>query len=144
MPTVQSTYADNIPAAYAGALANQEPRVLISRTVEDAAGIAFGLTAKQGTADKGCVVGISGKILGVMVRDQSVDPANPSIFAENDNARIMTKGVIWVVNSGGCVAGDIVHALAAGALGKTGGTLVPNARWETTALTGELAQLRLA
>jgi hypothetical protein len=142
--SVQTTYADNIPVGYAGAIANEEPRVLISRNVEDSAGIAFGLTAKQGTEDKGCVVGTSAKILGVVVRDQSVDPADPNIFAEDANARIMTKGVIWVANSGGVVAGDIVHALAAGALAKTGGTLVPNARWDTTALTGELAQLRLA
>jgi len=145
MGTVQSTYADTIDAGFAGALANEEPRVLISRTVEDAAGIAFGLGVIQGTADKGCVVGDgSGLMLGVTVRDQSVNPATPNLFADEDNARIMTKGVIWVVNTGGCVAGDIVHSLAAGALGKTGGKLVPNARWETTALTGALAQLRLA
>jgi len=145
MGTVQSTYSDNITAGVAGGIANEEPRVLISRTVEDAAGIAFGLGVIQGTADKGCVVGTgSAAIIGVTVRDQSVNPATPNLFDEDDTARIMTKGVIWAVNTGGVVAGDIVHSLAAGALGKTGGTLVPNARWETTALTGVIAQLRLA
>ena len=131
MPTVQSTYADNIAVGYAGALANEEPRVLISRSVEDAAGIAFGLGVIQGTADKGCVVATgAAAIVGITVRDQSVDPATPSLFEEDSNARIMTKGVIWAVNTGGVVAGDIVHSLAAGAMGKTGGTLVPNARWD--------------
>jgi hypothetical protein len=143
MPTVQSTYLDNIPVGYLGAIANEEPRTLISRNVEDVAGIAFGLAIMQGTEDKGCVVSDGSGYLGVTVRDQSVDPASPDAFEENANARIMTEGVIWVANSGGVVAGDIVHVLAAGALGKTGGTLVANARWDTTALTGELAQLRL-
>jgi hypothetical protein len=145
MGTVQSTYADNIDAGYVGAIVNLEPRVLISRTVEAAAGLAFGLAVIQGTEDKECLVATgSATIIGVTVRDQSVDPADPDLFAQYSEARIMTKGVIWIANSGGVVAGDIVHSLAAGALAKTGGTLVVGARWETTALTGELAQLRLA
>ena len=145
MSTVQSTYADNIDGGFAGGLVNEEPKILISRTVEDAAGIAFGLGVIQGSADKGCVVADgSDLMLGITVRDQSVNPATPSLFDEDEEARIMTKGVIWAVNTGGVVAGDIVHSLAAGAMGKTGGKLVPNARWETTALTGVLAQLRLA
>ena len=36
---LQSTYADNIAAGYKGALVNTEHKVLISRNVEDAAGI---------------------------------------------------------------------------------------------------------
>ena len=72
MPTVQSTYADNIDAGYVGGLVNQEPRVLISRTVEDSGGIAFGLAVMQGTNDKGCVVSDASAFLGVTVRDQSV------------------------------------------------------------------------
>ena len=144
MPTVQSTYADTISAGYAGAIVNTEPRVLISRTVEDAAGIAFGLAVMQGTADHGVVVSDGSEFLGVTVRDQSVDPANPSIFAEDDTAVIMTKGVIWIANSGGVTAGDTVEMLAAGALGSATATAIPSARWDTTADDGELAQLRLA
>jgi hypothetical protein len=144
MPTVQSTYADNIDAGYAGAIVNTEPRTLISRTVEDAAGIAFGLAVMQGTEDKGCVVSDGSEVLGVTVRDQSVDPSTPDKFAENEEARIMTKGVVWVANSGGVAAGDVVHSLASGALSNTGGTVVAGARWDTTASDGELAQLRLA
>jgi len=143
MPTVQSTYADNIPVGYVGGLVNEEPKTLISRNVEDAAGIAFGLAVMQGTEDKDCVVCDGSDFLGVTVRDQSVDPANPNKFAELDNARIMTKGVIWVANSGGVSAGDPVVALAAGALGTGTAPIVANARWDTTAATGELAQLRL-
>ena len=142
--SVQTSYGDNIAVGYAGGLANEEPRVLISRTVEDAAGIAFGLAVMQGTADKGCVVSDGTSFLGVTVRDQSVDPAAPSIFAELDNARIMTKGVIWIANSGGVIAGDFVEALSAGALGTSTTGNIDGARWDTTADDGELAQLRLA
>lgn len=144
MPTVQSTYGDNIAAGYAGAIANQEHKVLISRTVEDAAGIGFGLAVMQGVEDKGCVIGDGTSFLGVTVREQDTDANSPDVFAQYDNARIATKGVIWVANSGGVAAGDPVSLLPAGALGTGGSVLVEGARWDTTALDGELAQLRLA
>jgi hypothetical protein len=143
MPTVQSTYADNISAGYKGAIVNTEPRVLISRTVEDSGGIDFGLAVMQGTNDKGCVVGDASAFLGVTVRDQSVDPSDPDTFEYQAEARIMTKGVVWVANSGGVAAGDPVVLLADGALGTGSSPLVEGARWDTTATDGELAQLRL-
>lgn len=143
MPTVQSTYSDNIAVGYAGALVNMEPRDLISRTVEDSGGIDFGLAVMQGTADKGCVVGDGSDFLGVTVRDQSVDPSDPNTFEYMANARIMTKGVIWIANSGGVNAGDPVVALADGALGTGSSPIIANARWDTSADDGELAQLRL-
>ena len=143
MPTVQSTYADNIAAGYAGAIANEEPRTLISRTVEDSGGIDFGLAIMQGAEDKGCVVGDATDFLGVTVRDQSVEASDPNTFEYQSEARIMTMGVIWVENSGGVAAGDPVVALADGALGTGSSPVVENARWETTALDGVLAQLRL-
>jgi hypothetical protein len=143
MPTVQSTYLDDIPVGYAGAIANEEPCTLISRNVEDSGGLAFGLAVMQGTEDKGCVVGDGSDFLGVTVRDQSVDPADPDAFEYQSEARIMTEGVIWVANSGGVAAGDPVVALADGALGTGSSPIVANARWDTTAADGVLAQLRL-
>jgi hypothetical protein len=143
MGTVQSTYADNIAVGYVGAIANEEPRTLISRNVEDSGGLAFGLAVMQGSEDKGCVVGDASDFLGVTVRDQSVDPADPDAFEYMANARIMTEGVILVANSGGVSAGDPVVALADGALGTGSSPLVANARWDTTADDGDLAQLRL-
>lgn len=144
MPTVQSTYADNITNAIAGALANQEHANLISRTVEDVAGILFGLAVMQGTEDKECVVSDGSAFLGVTVRTQSIEDGTFEGFPELETARIITKGVIWIANSGGVNAGDIVIALAAGALGTGSSPVVEGARWDTTAGDGELAQLRLA
>jgi hypothetical protein len=143
MSTIQSTYADNIGSGYAGGIVNTEPKTLISRTVEGASGLAFGLAVMQGTNDKGVVVSDGSAFLGVTVREASVDPSTPSKFAQYEEARIMTKGVIWVANSGGVSAGDPVVSLADGALGTGSSPLVDGARWETTAEDGELAQLRL-
>lgn len=143
MSTVQSTYADTIGSGYVGGIVNTEPRTLISRTVEASAGLAFGLAVMQGTEDKEVVVGDGSAVLGVTVRDQSVTAEDPNIFEQYAEAQIMTKGVIWVENSGGVVAGDQVNALAAGALGTTTDAPIDGARWDTTADDGELAQLRL-
>lgn len=143
MPTVQTTYADNIDAGYAGAIVNEEPRTLISRTVEDSGGIAFGLAVMQGSADMGCVVGDATDFLGVTVRTQSIEDGTADEFEYQDEARIMTEGVIWVANSGGVNAGDPVVALADGALGTGSSPVVENARWDTTAVDGALAKLRL-
>lgn len=145
MPTVQSTYLDDMAVAYAGAIAdNQEELNLISRTVEDAAGIAFGLAVMQGSDDEGVVVGDGTGFLGVTVRDQSVEPNEPNLFEQYSSARIMTKGTIWVENDGGVAAGDPVSLGADGALGTGGSVEVDGARWDTTATDGNLARLRLA
>ena len=143
MGTVQSDYADNVAVGYLGAIANQEPRNLISRNVEDSGGIDFALAVMQGSEDKGCVVGDGTDFLGVTVRDQSVEANDPDTFEFQSSARIMTEGVIWVENSGGVNAGDPVVALADGRLGTGSSPVVENARWDTTALDGVLAQLRL-
>lgn len=144
MGTVQSTYADNIPVGYKGGLVNEEPKTLISRNVEDSGGLDFGLAVMQGTEDKGCVVSDGSDFLGVTVRDQSVDPSDPNTFEYNTEARIITEGVVWVAVSGAVNAGDIVVALADGALGTDSSSdVVSNARWDTSAADGELAQLRL-
>jgi len=144
MPTVQTDYLDNIPAGYAGAIANEEPRTLISREVETVAGIGFGKAVMQGSDDFGCIIGDGSEFLGVTVRDQSVDPAAPDLFERYASARIMTKGVIWVINTGGVEAGDPVSLEAAGGFGTGGSVEIDGARWDTSAETGLLAQLRLA
>ncbi len=143
MPTVQTNYPDNIAVGYVGGIVNTEPRNLISRTVEDSGGIDFGLAVIQGAEDKGCIVGDATAFLGVTVRDQSVEADDPDAFEFQATARIMTRGVIWVLNSGGVSAGDPVVALADGRLGTGSSPIVGGARWDTTALDGVLAQLRL-
>lgn len=57
MGIYQDTFNKVHPVAVAGMRANTEPENVISRTVESAAGIAFGQPAFRGSDDHGCVVG---------------------------------------------------------------------------------------
>jgi len=147
--SVQTTYLDNIPVAVAGQIANMVPATLISRNVEDAAGIGFGIAVAQGTADLGCKAFGSGDtaILGITARERSVDANTPDEFGENDTARIMTKGCIWVTASVAVNAGDPVYVIpATGAFAKTNASSavqIAGARWDTSTTGAGLAIVRL-
>ncbi len=129
MPSVQTTYADNIAAGYLGAIVNEESRNLISRNVEDSGGIAFGLAVMQGVEDKGCVVGDGSDFLGVTVRDQSVEATDPDTFEFQSNARIMTEGVIWVANFGGVAAAMWTFAMTGVNRGIEGINIAKHIAW---------------
>ena len=149
---VQTTYQQTLSPGKAGAIANAEPKTLISRVVETAEGIVFGKPVTQGTADIACRATQAGdtRILGITVRDQSVPPEASDRFAENTNALIMTSGVIWVDTATTVSAGDDVWVTVAdGSFTNTdaggGATLqIAGARWDTSATSGNLAKLRLA
>jgi hypothetical protein len=147
--SVQTTYLDNIPVAVAGQIANMVPATLISRNVEDAAGIGFGLAVAQGTEDYGCKAFGSGDtaILGITVRDRSLDANTPDEYADGDTARIMTKGCIWVTASVAVDAGDPVYVIpATGAFAKTNASSavqIAGARWDTSTTGAGLAIVRL-
>lgn len=152
---VQTSYSENIRPAVAGQIANMEDAVLISRTVETAAGIGFGKVVKQGAGDNGCISDLdtvdmtAQTYLGITVRERSVRPESPNLFAQYESARIMRKGVIWVEVAVAVAPSDIVTVtLASGAIGKTavgaGVVAIPNARWESTTGGAGLAKLRLS
>lgn len=155
MPAVQTIYNENIGAARAGMIANEEPVTLISRTVETAAGIGFGKVVQQGVADDGCISDLATSAMtvqtyiGVTVRERSVRPETPNLFAQYESARVMRKGVIWVDVAVAVAPTDIVTVtLASGVIGKTavgaGVVAIPNARWESTTGGAGLAKLRLS
>jgi hypothetical protein len=144
--SVQNTYQENQDEARQGQIANTEINFLISREVEGTAGLEFGIPVAQGTTDyqvKATAAGVT-SILGVTVRERSTIGANK--FLENDSARVMTKGVIWVTVGENVVAGDPVYVtVATGAFKKTasGNVAIANARWDSSASSGNLAKLRL-
>jgi len=149
MPAVQTVYNEKIDAARVGQIANMEPVTLISRNVEDVAAIGFGKPVMQGTLDDGCKLfaGASTEVLGITVRERSRTPENPDAFARYESARIMKKGVIWVVASVAVVAGDPVFVIpATAAFAKTNASSaiqIANARWDSSAGIGALAKVRL-
>ena len=136
-------YKSQPDVGVAGSIATTENRDIKSRTVEDAAGIAFGLAVAQGVNDKGIRAVKTGdtKFVGITALDLS--SRDDAKFVQYESARILKKGVIWVEVTEDVKAGDDVAVdLATGKFNKSGAKY-PNARFETSAVAGGLAQVEL-
>lgn len=150
---VQTSYPDTMAAAYHGMIANTEPNVLISREVEAAAGLGFGVPVTQGTADDQVVIvsASTDEVIGITVRDPSVDPGTADTYEQNASALLMRKGVMWVTvtDAGGVSAGDPVWVLVADGTfsnadaGTSSSLRLTGSRWETSAANGALAKIRV-
>ena len=136
-------YKSQPDVGVAGSIATTENRDVKSRTVEDAAGIAFGLAVAQGANDKGVRAVKTGdtKFVGITALDLS--SRDDAKFLQHESARVLKKGVIWVEVTEAVKAGDDVAVdLATGKFNKSGAKY-PNARFETSAVAGKLAQVEL-
>lgn len=136
-------YKSQPDVGVAGSIATTENSDIKSRTVEDAAGIAFGLAVAQGVNDKGIRAVKTGdtKFVGITALDLS--SRDDSKFLQYESARILKKGVIWVGVTEDVKAGDDVAVdLATGKFNKSGAKY-PNARFETSGVAGGLAQVEL-
>ena len=136
-------YKSQPDVGVAGSIATTENRDVKSRTVEDAAGIAFGLAVAQGVNDKGIRAVTTGdtKFVGITALDLS--SRDDAKFVQYESARILKKGVIWVEVTEDVKAGDDVAVdLATGKFNKSGAKY-PNARFETSGVAGGLAQVEL-
>ena len=136
-------YKSQPDVGVAGSIATTENRDIKSRTVEDAAGIAFGLAVAQGVDDKGIRAVKTGdtKFVGITALDLS--SRDDAKFVQYESARILKKGVIWVEVTEDVSAGDDVAVdLATGKFNKSGAKY-PNARFETSGVAGGLAQVEL-
>ncbi|MBO9766509.1 MULTISPECIES: structural cement protein Gp24 [Xanthomonas] len=143
---LQTNYPDIQPAAVRGMQATMIPATVISRTVEDVAGLAFGLAVAQGPSEKGVVTfgGANVKFVGIALLDRSATGSD--LFPQRASARVITKGDIWVTASVVVAAGDPVYLTAAGAFTNvaTNNTAITGARWDTsTTAAGQLAVVRL-
>lgn len=121
MPTLQSTYSDNLALGYPGMIASGETGDRITRTVEDAAGVAFGRPVYRGTGDHGCTgtVGTLATFLGFTVANHAMAPVagqDADEYQQYDNATILTSGAIFVTVTGNVADGAaITMGTAAGA-----------------------------
>ncbi len=145
MPPVQTTYAATHAAALEGMVANSEPSVIVSRTVEDAEGLGFGKVAVLGDTDNSVTDAEATKNFeGIAV----LDPTQPAdTYAQYSTAAIMKKGIIWVQASVAVAKGDPVYFVpATGVLTNvsTSNTLIANASWDSSTGAAGLAKLRLA
>lgn len=143
----QTTYSENIAAAVAGLQGTMIPATIISRNVETQTGIGFGRAVARGSDDKGCKLFGSGDtaVLGISLLDRSAH--GEDLFPENTEARIITKGHVWVTASVAVDAGDPVYVIpATGAFAKTSASSavqIANAVWDTSTTGEGLALVRM-
>jgi|SRR5690625_1017480 len=122
---------------FEGGQCDMVPATLISRTVEDAAGIGMGLPVSQGTNDRGVTAGAA-NFVGITVNDYITES-----FEQYEQARLMTEGTIWVRAAGAVSAGDSVTYASGWKTGGTTGQVLTNARYETSGGNGDLVVIRL-
>lgn len=128
MAEVQTTYSESLVSGYAGMIANGETSNRISRTVEDAGGLGFGLPVYRGTGDHGCTgtVGTLATFLGFSIAHQALGLTagqTADEYAQYETAAILTSGAIYVEVTGAVTDGAAITigtgAGAADAIGDT-------------------------
>jgi hypothetical protein len=121
--TVQSTYPTSYATGFAGMLANGETQNRISRTVEDAGGLAFGKAAFRGSDDLG-VTGTpaAGTFMGIVIADAG-QVANvggtADTLAQYTTAALLNEGCIYVAASVAVADGDPAYVTPAGLITNT-------------------------
>ena len=131
--TIQTNYAEDYAKGYPGLVANGETSNRISRTVESAAGAAFGAPLYRGSNDHGCTVtvGTLASFYGWAIADRGIVPTTVSgavdTYPQYSTAGILTLGAIYVPVKGavtdgaaitvgtGAGAADLIGATAADA-----------------------------
>jgi len=113
MPELQTSYTGSVAKGYAGMIANGETSNRISRTVETAAGVGFGLPVYRGTGDHGCTstVGTLATFLGWTVATSACAPVagqDADEYQQYDTATILTSGAIYVTCTGNVTDGAAV------------------------------------
>lgn len=127
---LQSNFTETVAKGYPGMVANGETSNRISRTVESAAGIAFGQPVYRGSGDHGCTgtIGTLATFLGFTVATSALAPSTDADeYQQYDNATIITSGAVYVnvkgaVTDGAAItigtgggAADLIGATAADA-----------------------------
>jgi len=150
--SAQTSYSIRQGKAYAGLIYAQAPHDIVSRAVETAAGIGFGVAVTRGTdPDKQVVLATSANFLGITIRSLEKEGGTAGDIQWNvkETAGIIREGYIWAVCPTGCVPGNAVNyadgtgVLDSGAAG-VGETSLDGATWETTASAGELGVIRIS
>lgn len=126
-----------------GSLADMSLSNVLSRTVEDSAGIVAGLPVTQGVADNGCTAGIAaGEFAGITVAEFGVDTA-----AQGSSVGVLAQGAIWLTAGGTINAGNQVMTTPAGVytayVAATAGNFKLDGVAETSAASGSVFKFRL-
>ncbi|WP_016734115.1 structural cement protein Gp24 [Rhizobium phaseoli] len=149
MATYQTTYPTAIPNGYAGMIANGETSNRISRTVEDATAIGFGVPVWRGAGDHGVTITpAAGKLMGITIANYAAPPVQATgvqadSYPQYSTAGILTRGVIWVNAAVAVADGDQAYATAAGAITNvsSGNTILPGWFFDDTSSGAGLVRL---
>lgn len=146
MPILQSNFGAAIPVGLPGMIANGELQNRITRTCEDAAGIAFGRAVFRGAGDHGCTATPNANALGISVVDHGqvrLTGQAADTYAQYDNVPIMQRGTIWVLAGAAVADGDPVYVTAAGAFTNvvTGNTALAGWQFDKTAASGAMVTI---
>lgn len=121
MAVVQDIYNTAPAVGYPGMVANGETSNRITRTVEDAAGIAFGSPVWSGAGDRGCTAtpGTAANFLGFAIADHGEVILPGGIAADRvaqyRSLAIMASGAIYVQNGPNAVNDRAAVTIGAGA-----------------------------
>lgn len=150
MPATQITYSETLPIGTLGQVVNMETANSISRVIEDAAGIGFGIACFQGVNDLGVTKTPGTPFKGVTIADKTlVIPAYSTVpvdtYLQRQTAGLLDKGVIWVQASAAVAAGAAAYVTTAGAWTTTasGNTAIPGATFDSSTTGAGLVKLRL-
>lgn len=110
---LQTTYSETQAKGYAGMVANGETSNRITRTIEDSAGVGFGVPVYRGSGDHGCTatVGTLATFLGFTTATTAlglVSGQTADTYARYDNVAILTSGAIYVTVVGSVADGAAI------------------------------------
>jgi hypothetical protein len=134
--TVQSTYSNSLAVGFAGMVKNGEESNRISRTIEDAGGIAFGKAAFRGSGDHGVTLTpAAATFMGIVIADT---------VAQYGTVGLLIEGVIYVSCSTACNDGDQVYVTSAGVITNvsTSNTAIP-AKFDATLAAAGIVPIRV-
>jgi hypothetical protein len=146
--TIQSSYPTSIPVGFAGMLANGETQNRISRTVEDAAGIAFGKAAFRGSGDHGVTLTpAAATFMGIVIADAGQVPGvgeTADTIAQYQTVSLLNEGVIYVSSSVAVADGDQVYVTPAGVITNvsTSNVAIP-AKFDATLAAAGIVPIRV-
>lgn len=91
----QTTYSYSTPSGVPGGLLDINPYHTVSKLIEDASNVKFGVGVVKGTSDAQVKVG-SGTFVGVLVeKAHELDKDNAVVIGKGESLTVLTKGGIW-------------------------------------------------
>lgn len=119
MPTVQSTFSEDIADGFAGMQADGSLANILSRHLEGSTACEFGRPVYRGSDDKGVVLTVSANLVGFALARKGLPVTSDraaDTYAAGDTLPVIERGVLWVTSLVAADLGDQVYVTSAGAI----------------------------